>query len=115
MPRRQVGSRRGDIVFSIRTSVRPSTLEFPDHVIESKAHHTRPVLARLVDEPPFRRRGPRGSACRQSQSGDRARATGGGFVDIPNCSSSSLARAASVTNSTALSRPPQGHFRTSKS
>jgi hypothetical protein len=39
MPRRQVGSRRGDIVFFIRTSVRPSTLEFPDHVSSLAAHH----------------------------------------------------------------------------
>jgi hypothetical protein len=38
------------------------------------------------------------SASAQSQSGECARALGGGLVDISNCSSNSLARSSSVTS-----------------
>jgi hypothetical protein len=37
------------------------------------------------------------------------------MAGIPNCSSNSLARSASVTSSTAFSRPPQGQTMTSMS
>ncbi len=40
----------------------------------------------------------------QSQSGERARATGGELAGIPNCFSNSFARSASVTSSTAWHR-----------
>ena len=81
-----------------------------DILIDSKAELSRPASWLALD---------RSLAdllrFRQSQSGERARAAGGDLAVIPNCASNSLARSASVTSSTALSRPPQGQTMTSKS
>ena len=80
-----------------------------DILIDSKVELSRPASWQLLAGPV--------NALKdyQSQSGERARAMGGDLAGIPNCSSNSLARSASVTSSTALSRPPQGQAKTSKS
>ena len=108
-------SRSGDTIPVPRSQNCLSGRELTDLLTNSKAHHIRPVMTRSVVEPSRRLRGRYGPVQGQAQSGERARAIGGGLVDIPNCSSNSLARPASVTISTALSRPPHSHFRTSKS